>query len=414
MKHILMEAEDRGWWSIEGNVCADCVGEEFLGEFISRTVGACSCDFCGRSSENPFAADADMVMDLIGRGIYREWTHPAQVMGWVDGEWVGDTYEIEDVLRESGLDAKDEFRERVTGAFIDEAWCRSDPYGLERHEVLSYGWKRFADHVKRHTRYVFLLERDESPYPDRDEIHPGLMLQRLDEVVRATGIVRPLPKGTRYVRARDHGSHEAPRAAAELGTPPSDNATKPNRMSPTGIPMFYGASDIDTALAELAHSSRPVVTLAEFQTLRDFSVVDLSRIPSVPSLFDDARARDRDDFRFLDDFAGAISAPIEADSSDHIEYVPTQIVTEYFRHIFRNDNGSVLDGLLYRSSQRSGGECCVLFVENDQCVDDAAEDAEALLLIDASSVVTRRLRGRTHQVRRWLMTRGPERFGKWS
>lgn len=388
MKHLMMEAEDRGWWPIDGNVCAECVGEAFLANHVSMTASATTCDFCGRSSETPIASDADAVMELIGRGVHLEWTHPVQVMGWVDGEYFGETYDTDDVLRESGLHGAEAFLRRVADAFTDELWCRRDPYGLELHEVLSYGWERFADHVKHHTRYVFLLERDESPYSDREDIHPGLMLQRLDEVVRATDIIRSVPSGTRFVRARDHEAGERPRTAAELGPPPRERATKPNRMSPAGIPMFYGASDRETAVAEMAHSTRPFLTLAEFQTLRDVRMLDLSRIPPVPSLFDDARAQSRDDFRFLHDFAAAISAPIAADARDQIEYVPTQIVTEYFRHVFRDDDGAALDGLLYRSSQRAGGECCVLFVENEDCTSDPAENSDATLAIDSSSIET--------------------------
>src|SRR2546422_504163 len=63
-------------------------------------------------------------------------------------------------------------------------------------------------------------------------------------------------------------------------------------MSPAGIPMFYGAEDEATAIAE-TYSPIPgkpaAVTVAKFRTARDAYVVDLTALPAFPSLFDDGR-----------------------------------------------------------------------------------------------------------------------------
>jgi hypothetical protein len=58
-------------------------------------------------------------------------------------------------------------------------------------------------------------------------------------------------------------------------------------MSPAGIPMFYGATDPDTAFAETAaHSDRPGATAGAFMTSRPCLVVDFTRLLAVPSTFD--------------------------------------------------------------------------------------------------------------------------------
>lgn len=198
MKRLLEEEEARGWRSFGGDVCGNCVQEDFLSSYVAQNATTKHCDFCGRSSDHPIAVDSDDVMTLIGRGLYREWTHPVQVMGRVDGEWVGTTSEIWEVLWDAGIDSGTAFGDKVAEAFLDDLWCEADPYALQPHEILSHGWQRFADHVKYRTRYVFLLEEEEEEFPDPDEIHPGLMLKRLEEVVVATGIVRTVPKGTRF------------------------------------------------------------------------------------------------------------------------------------------------------------------------------------------------------------------------
>jgi hypothetical protein len=390
MKNLMIEAQERGWWPIEGYVCDRCVGEAFLAQYVRDNAVAKRCDFCDSSSRSPIASDADNVMDLIGAGLHAEWSHPVQMMGRVDGEWVGDTFELDDVLSDSGLEPSDAFRERIADAFTDELWCEADPYGLPPHQVLGYGWERFAEHVKYHTRYVFLLE-EPSEFESHDEIHPGQMLYRLREVVAESGIVHSLSKGTRFVRGRDHDESERPQSGRELGTPSPEKARKSNRMSPAGIPLFYGAADSATAVAEMSHSARPLVTLAEFVTTRDLRVVDLSRIPEVPSLFNETQAYRRPSLLFLHDFAEAISQPIVDDDREHIDYVPTQVVTDYLRRVFRDADGSPIDGLLYRSSRHEGGECCVLFVSNEECGDFGEQAGKEVLLLDRSTRRTERL-----------------------
>lgn len=57
---------------------------------------------------------------------------------------------------------------------------------------------------------------------------------------------------------------------------------------------------------------------------------------------------------FLDRFAHEVSKPVAPDALEHIEYVPTQIVTEYFRHAFEREFGlrcSITKGRFTRRAQ---------------------------------------------------------------
>ena len=55
--------------------------------------------------------------------------------------------------------------------------------------------------------------------------------------------------------------------------------------------------------------------------------------------------------------------------SEDIEYVPTQVFTEYIRHRYEDIEGNPIGGILYPSSRNPGGISCVLFIMNEQCVD---------------------------------------------
>ena len=98
----------------------------------------------------------------------------------------------------------------------------------------------------------------------------------------------------------------------------------------------------------------------------------------------------------LREFAKAIAEPVQKDDKERIEYVPTQIVTEYFRHAIGVDGTTPIDGIMYRSSRSTGGVCYVLFVDNEHCVDGeigpgADEELHLLLPADAQQVFGPRL-----------------------
>lgn len=119
-------------------------------------------------------------------------------------------------------------------------------------------------------------------------------------------MARPLREGTILYRARTHTPGAIPMIASELGPPSADKARN-GRMSRQGDPIFYGAYDSATAVAEVAKPG-DLGTVARFRLLRDARVVDLADI-AVPSLFDaDGRAI-RSARLFLNGFAADISQP---------------------------------------------------------------------------------------------------------
>jgi hypothetical protein len=79
-------------------------------------------------------------------------------------------------------------------------------------------------------------------------------------------------------------------------------------------------------------------------------VLDLSELPSVPSIFAASREQ-RGALQFLWEFVKSITAPVVHDGREHIDYVPTQILTEYFRERVKGSDGSALNGIVYPSAR---------------------------------------------------------------
>jgi hypothetical protein len=73
----------------------------------------------------------------------------------------------------------------------------------------------------------------------------------------------------------------------------------------------------------------------------------------------------RDHLVFLKQFVRSITQPVRHDGREHMEYVPSQIVTEYFRHRYSSDGNARLDGIVYRSAQRKSGRSAVVFASQD-------------------------------------------------
>lgn len=340
------------------------------------------CDFCGRKSGRPIAAPLDDVLGFIVQGLEFEWRDPNdEGIAWesADGGWQGEVLDTYDLLFDEILlpVENEQLQEKILSSLGDRQWCQRDYYELPDHLALIVSWKEFSKTVRYETRYVFLTApAPRERYRGFKDIPPSEMLDKIGEVVQSVGLIKVLPKETRIFRVRSHSHLECLSTATQLGPPLPCLAVLSNRMSPAGIPMFYGALDSNTALQETKGTASPnddIATLATFVILHDIKVLDLTALPEIPSLFDSVNLPNRSDIRFLHAFVSDLAKPISRDGLEHIEYIPTQIVTEYFRRVFRNEAGDAIMGIVYPSSKKSGGRSCVLFIQQAECIDDTQD-----------------------------------------
>ena len=96
---------------------------------------------------------------------------------------------------------------------------------------------------------------------------------------------------------------------------------------------------------------------------------------------------------FLRRFAEDIVLPIELDGREHIDYVPTQVFTEYLRYAFPGDSP---DGLVF-SSARAQGRNYVLFCGPELIATQGSKRDDAVLTIDPATLTGHRLGWKTHQ-----------------
>ncbi|MHA7218893.1 HEPN-associated N-terminal domain-containing protein [Arthrobacter sp. MDT1-48-3] len=345
-----------------------------------------------RPSQASFiAAPVDVLADAIHEGFQTEHGGPDDEGVGYDGREGGYqlfVYDTWDLLDEFDVTDNTSLRADLSTS-IAGPWCQLNPYRSSPVEALSWGWSGFREYVARVPR-----EDLHVPSPDADqrreegEIPPEDMLAVLTTTIKQGELVRVLPAGTRWFRSRPHESVEHFFSAKDLGSPPPV-AAKTNRMSAAGESVFYGAKSRKGVLAEIkGYTSSEYATIAAWETARPMLVIDLADLPKIPSLFDPAERHRRVNLLFLHGFAADVRKTAKAGDDEDQHYVPTQIVAEHIRELFRDAEGNRAMGVLWRSAKDGRVINCVLFVDNEGCVEQSrgwANNARAWLGLTPSS-----------------------------
>lgn len=176
-----------------------------------------------------------------------------------------------------------------------------------------------------------------------------------------------LERGTSLYRARFQKPGEHLTTAKQLGPPLEHQAVQANRMSPAGIVMFYASDAPETALRETA-SDEGTFVVGRFETRRDAIILDFTQLPPIPTLFeevpDSLEYNPRKVLSFLHHVTSAMSQPIARDDRVHINYVPTQIVTEYLRSRVLYEAVRV-EGIRFPSAVDQNKASYVIFASQD-------------------------------------------------
>lgn len=352
-------------------VCSDCIADPFLEEKLKIEAVDQACSFCGASP----SADLLVLLGEIEDFLKTEYEDPVHSLPYDSREGgyqgvVETGYELILDLLGPWFNSEDALA-AVATAFADSYWCERDYFRLKHDERLKFGWERFSEQVKHRTRYRFFdltFERSGSG----DGVSPGQMLRELGTLFDRFNLFRVIPKDSTIYRARIHERGLKPSTSEQLGPPPKAKAVRSNRMSPAGISMFYGAFDEKTAAKEtldptLCKCKFDVITVAEFHVRRDLLTVDLTRLPDSPSPFDRDRRHLRRPLWFLREFGRELSRPVKRDGREHVEYVPTQVVTEFLRFRHRGADDRPIEGLVYNSARNGDKAAVVLFFGSKEC-----------------------------------------------
>ena len=301
------------------------------------------------------------VADHIKTCLYTEYDEAVNKLGWaseMDG-YIGTTWDSYELLWDtlelsSCGEQEDRLRQDIADLIPDHLWCETDPYGPNDQQQVHFSWQHFRDVIMHHRRFFFTDYRTNPTDSDIDS--PSEVLRQIFDYTQTYELMVQLQEGVHLFRARRQERAGQLRSPEELGPPPRNKATQANRMSPPEIVMLYASEHPQTALRETAVCPGQFV-VGRFETTKPITVLDLTRVPTVPSLFrettDSLEFSPRRVWTFLNHIVEETSKPIARDDRVHINYIPTQIVTEYVRSRLTL-RGQHIDGIKYPSAVHRG------------------------------------------------------------
>jgi len=360
------------------HVCFNCIGDDYaLKKFVQENLCYDVCDYCDLEADEdiPISADLDDVINHIYNSMIASWNKAVDGLGWdgAEGGYVGwTTFNTHEGLIEELELENDKLFEDICSELPDEEWCTgAGYYRVDRNEIYIAAWDDFAkkitpeqpDNLADYSHYVDTNHIEDENIPVTHTLN--MIAEFLEKHV---GLIRYLTQKEDIFRLRV--GKQRYNSARDLGTKPSGlGDPKLVRMNFSHTETFYGAFDLETPILEVSSegSDENIKSIGIFKVVHPIKVLDLSRLPNVPSIFDEENRYFREELKFLNYFVKKVSCDVSDTPSD--DYAPTQFFSEYIRRKLNTK------GLIFPSSKNRdrNGLCCALFVTNEECgdVDDA-------------------------------------------
>ena len=345
-------------------VCSHHINDCFIKQHITQNGKFEICSYCGKKVK---VIDLKNLLQLIITKIDYLFEDPA------DSRYLnkdnkygfdGDVFTFYELWYDNLLDLhidNDKLSDDIYNYLENsDLYCYKDEF-VSEVEILNSIWGNFKNTVKHKARYVFYYKRIFSDYTF---IEPFEILKKVQNFILELNLFSVLPIETKLYRCRQHRELEDVTEKKDLSSPPDEKTKTNGRMNPAGISMFYCSQNRKLTISEIVNFSdneKPFYSVGYFKNKKEIRLVDLTKLPKLPSMFDAAKNNNIDNINFLKGFIKDISKPI-GDNDSIIEYVPTQIVTEYIKF---NPEINV-DGIIYPSSKEIGKNNIVLFYNQEE------------------------------------------------
>lgn len=291
--------------------------------------------------------------------------------------WHADAYDM--IFDEGVIELarhSDELLEDLVQAIDSDAiFCDYDWLSLDDDDVLSFSWSSFCKTVKHHRHFFFQKLGGEED--DRELFDPITLMARIARHCETHGLLQVWAQDFEVYRARARSLGQTWTSVGELGPPPEEYAVQFNRMNPPGVPVMYVSETRALSIAEVRDG---VASIGRWRFTRPVRILNLVDLPANPGLFSTLDRKDRLGLRFLHQFVHAITQPVAGDAVVKLDYIPTQVLTEFLRD-FPFKAGTI-DGVRYPSATGITGANIVLFATQHDvlAVDDVAVESAWLEL----------------------------------
>jgi hypothetical protein len=343
---------------------------EELIDYCPPTRSACvaTCDRCGNHRTSIDFADLVSLVDKAFRRCYEHAPEiPAMAAQDPDLRLLFDNGRgIDEIVFDLVPNAGDDLAELLAAALLESEYVNHHDGDIPFYDrdvgyvekdsddfEARLSWVGFVDTMRHSRRFISAGTQDAiqtlltgiRTYSKGIRHRPFRQMRRTD------------PNGRMIFRARIANTPEQRLEILQdpetgLSAPPHHLAAA-GRMNPIGIPVFYGAFDRGTAIAEVRPTVGDVVITAGFRTTSSLSVLDVSHLKNLHgrlSCYDPDVDEKLAWLQFLRNFDTEISRPV-ASGRPELDYVHTQALAEF---LFEEADPR-LDAIVYSSSQTKTG-----------------------------------------------------------
>lgn len=370
--------------------CVKCFSQLEIQNFIEEAEIVDNCEFCG--SKRVHIREAKEVGNFIEEGLLKHYEDAAISVGYesAEGGYGLSTQTISEILQEEDIwnyDLSDPTD--LIEALIDDngtPYVRQDPYGpLSGQPEEIESWNDFCLQVKNERRFTLFLSSKQDSHWQKS---PSEFLDYIAKFIQSRRLVDLIPTTTIYrARIEEQGKQFG---HIDL-TSPRPEYSRNNRMSPAGIPFFYGAFKPETCIAEVRPNIGDIVTVGKFEVISPIKLLDLGTKEEEPlSIYSDEYSFTDEEYYkpFLRHFISDISRPIHP-NDEATGYVPTQIFTEFIKmYVFKEDfytddkmeeDPFMVNGFTFKSSLMDDGTNIVLFKGPDISTENPEKSPNAWL-----------------------------------
>lgn len=355
--------------------CESCLG--VVAQTHEQNRASKKCSSCGTRSECISKIDiVEISKNVIGRAF--RWLSAEQLTKTGIPSDCNTVPTLATIAIECALrGAKSDVLQIVLDGFADKRGTLPLFFKIEHYAQTD--WLRFATEIHAHSRFFSTLTYD--------ELMSIFSFLKDDELrAQVTSIQSKKDASKAFVRARlastvDELKRILAAPGRELGPPPAGLASS-GRLNPAGIPVFYGASDIKTAITELRPQVGEFAVSAEFVPLLDMTLLDLEKVKKfadrIEEQADDEGPASRHyvQFRrrasFLRYFVKQMKIPIGT-NSQAAGYLASQVISEFLSE----QESFGIHGIKYQSVQRGNAKFSynVALFQQYSTLDKASLDA---------------------------------------
>jgi len=370
------DPEEGYYFNIGSFVCQNHFYDDYINNHIEENGKKSRCSYCGKVR---VVIELESVLEILADGLNYIYEDPANSRFLEKDSkygYGGNVMPFSEVWWNDPFDLRIEDDQLIEDIYnqleTDQLYCKRDEFG-SHEDFLHDLWNHFKLVLRHKARFAFHFPNTFKQWNLSD---PADILHQVQYAILKNNMIIELPENSKFYRTRQHQIIDEVSEASHIASLPNSLNKTSGRMNAAGISLFYCSQNKDLTIKEVvrkSRTSRPYYTTVIFKNNKKLQLVDLTKLPDIPSVLDRDNNRFRDIIFFMKTFMKEISLPIKNKNSV-LDYLPTQVITEYLRY---NPDLDV-QGMVYWSSKSTLKKNIVLFYDHEESLKKLSFDDSSL------------------------------------